>query len=862
MIQEILLVHHSHTDIGYTHPQPVVLELHRRFIDQALDMIDETTDWPDASRFRWTCEVTGITMAWWAQADKRARDRFLEAAARGQLEVAGFGWNMTPLMDHQMLIDLLQPTTFFRDLGLRVRSAMNCDVNGLPWGVVEAFLDHGITGFSMAINEHFGYAPQPRPRAFAWQSPAGRELLAYNGVQYGIGAELLLGVPADMERASHAVSEYCARLENGGYPHSVVMMQVTNPLLYDNAAPNPALSAFVREWNEAGHKVGLRVATLSELFDRLRNEPNTLEPMRGDWTDWWNFGAGSTAYETALSLSGQRALSAARQLRAWPGKAETRQDALDRDAAANLALYAEHTWGADRSIQKPRSGETRNQQNQKLGFAYHGYSIARMLQRDGLERLAHHAGGDELTALVYNPLPYPVKRSLRVPAVAADLQGLSSPQSHMIQRQDVMLGDAEAPVEMPWQVGSLATRWVGPLDLPALGYASWGLDDLPQSIRQLHSSENSIHNADLDVTFDIVRGGVKTLVCRGHDFVSSEASLFALPVLERPATGLRSSLFGPPAWDPPDKVHRHWHTDWEGLHEEPNKLVFSAPLEEPGCAAYQQRFEMTSGDLIDVTYRLFPDEDSLELDVKVDKQPLGSPHSLYLPLTLSLSDAARFHFETAGAVVELDREQLPNVSRHYVTTQRFVHFQDDGWGVSIACPDAPLWQVGGFTFGRHQEGNVKRRGAIALAWLTNNYWDTNFQADQSGLLRFRFRVRPHLAQPLGEALQRILPYTVEPQLHLYRERGEMKQPRAGLLDLDLGGSLLTGLKREGDKLFLKLLNPVDDTLKVMIGPDVLTPQTVTLTDLAGGSRKAVTCSGGKASLDLPPRAWCGLEVDL
>ena len=31
---------------------------------------------------------------------------------------------------------------------------------------------------------------------------------------------------------------------------------------------------------------------------------------------------------------------------------------------------------------------------------------------------------------------------------------------------------------------------------------------------------------------------------------------------------------------------------------------------------------------------------------------------------------------------------------------------------------------------------------MLLAWLTNNYWMTNFQADQGGRLRFRFALLP------------------------------------------------------------------------------------------------------------------------
>jgi hypothetical protein len=42
-------------------------------------------------------------------------------------------------------------------------------------------------------------------------------------------------------------------------------------------------------------------------------------------------------------------------------------------------------------------------------------------------------------------------------------------------------------------------------------------------------------------------------------------------------------------------------------------------------------------------------------------------------------------------------------------------------------------------------------GTTVHAYLLNNYWHTNYKADQQGPLRFRFILRPHGAEPPGRS---------------------------------------------------------------------------------------------------------------
>ncbi|KAG2869626.1 hypothetical protein PC115_g25378 [Phytophthora cactorum] len=102
---KIYVIHHSHTDLGYTDRQEKIEQYHVDFIRQALRIVNNAHNGvkPEWKGFRWTCETFWAVEQFLKQAVDEEKAAFADAVRRGDIELSGTYLNMTELPDLQLL---------------------------------------------------------------------------------------------------------------------------------------------------------------------------------------------------------------------------------------------------------------------------------------------------------------------------------------------------------------------------------------------------------------------------------------------------------------------------------------------------------------------------------------------------------------------------------------------------------------------------------------------------------------------------------------------------------------------------------------------------------------------------------------
>ena len=163
----IHLVNHTHTDLGYVDlPHNLFREFHQ-YLLEVMALIRKTRDFPLAARFRWTNECGFHIQNFLRFASQSQVNELIPYLRKGIIDTSAIFLQMTDLPDADQIVRSMRfLRSFARRHGIRLRSAMACDINGLPWIYPAVLHDLGVQNLSMAINHDMARRPLKSPMPF------------------------------------------------------------------------------------------------------------------------------------------------------------------------------------------------------------------------------------------------------------------------------------------------------------------------------------------------------------------------------------------------------------------------------------------------------------------------------------------------------------------------------------------------------------------------------------------------------------------------------------------------------------------------------------------------------------------------
>ena len=786
--REIWLLPHSHVDIGYSDLQTVVEKNQWRHNREAVELAEKTAGYPEGSRFKWNIEQAWAVETFFRQAGDDDKAAFLAAVRKGSIGLqATLAGVLTGLCHPEELIHL---TDFSRRLGAlagtAVDSAMVTDIPSQSWSLVPALALAGVKYVSSGPNympslpdggDRIGWALKAwGDKPFYWLSPSGREKILFwmAGRGYSWFHGLNMGSLAKAPR--YRIFEYMNELVGKGYPYSMVQVRYT--IGGDNGPPDPNLADYVRKWNEEYASPRIVIATASEMFKEFeRRHGGSIPAVRGDFTGYWEDGAASTAAETGENRSSAERLVQAEALWSILGNDGFPAD-KSYEAWRQVILFSEHTWGAADSVSDPDGANARAQWDYKKAFATEADRMSREILTKAAERslVATPAVGREAVDIV-NTCSWERTDLVIVPArmsAAGDL--VRNAEGTEVPSQRLRTGE----------LAFLASA------IPGFGAKRYFVSSGPAAALGAAKADGyALENGKISAVVGPDTGAVTSL--RWTDGPARE-------LVDRDlAPGLGHYLYVP-GTDP--KTARTVSTV-KVRPGEKGPLVASLIVESdaPGTRGLVREFRVIAG------------LSRFEIIMTLDKEKVREKEGVHIA----------FPFDVAGGTVRVDvgsgsvrpeADQIPGACRDFFCARDSVDISNHDFGMTWTPLDAPLVEVGAIT--DETPGAGERRSwlksidpsNLLFSYAMNNYWHTNYRADQEGLVTLRYAIEPHrgadmaTAKKLGaEAMTPFVPV---------RADAASPVPRFPLA-VEPGSFVATSLKpsADGKAWILRLLNASD-----------------------------------------------------
>ncbi|MCG3418170.1 glycosyl hydrolase [Oceanobacillus sp. GSFE11] len=781
---KLFVVHHSHTDIGYTERQEKIERYHVDFIKQAIDILNlihegNAAEWKG---FRWTCENTWQVENFLKSANDAYINDFKKYIQNGEIDVSGNYLNMTELVDQEVLNRKLKAgVELVESLGYKPTSAMTADINGYAWGYAESLYQNGVENLFSCIHPHHGLFPlNQKQTPFYWESPEGNKVLVWVGDHYHVGNELGL-VPnggtsytirdelslkvhsEPFKVAEKRIYRYIENLLDENYPFNFVPIMASG-VISDNAPPNGRIIEFINAWNEKHQEnIEIEMVTLKDFFNVLRENDKDVPTYKGDWNDWWADGVGSTPLGVKQFREAQRKYRLSHKL---DPKQEICDDKKIEQYVDNSMRYAEHTWGYSTSVSEPWDGLVNSLQQRKAGYA----TKADELISENLDLILAEKG--EVSLIPDRKKKYKVinPHSEKVTDTASVFIGHWEKFDEM-QLKDEELNrfleviDSDTKEALPHQIVPTASNGYNceflitlepkeeriveirqkenPTYYTAKNHAHIGAEGIQDiqlvdfESRKHHVSSHYVETSYYKITLDETVG-IKSIIDK-----SDNAELIRKDLKYNPFIGIYEQT---EIKTNPIEERRNMGRNRKSVSTKRySAKLTDIQVHEKGevYSLIELYYELEGTKHYSVQLKVYNDLPKISVKLKIHKESYWMPENLYASLPFTTGQDEQLYVEKTGSIVRPGIDQLPYTNQEFYLLQDGLAYVSKQKGVAIALKDAPLISMGNLEhhlINLSESENEEKNQEPVYTWIMNNFWETNFNVDLAGFYEFSYHI--------------------------------------------------------------------------------------------------------------------------
>ena len=751
---QVYVVHHSHTDIGYTDLQEKIIYNHMDYIRSAIQMTEEAPD------FRWNCETYYCVEKFLEEATEEEKAAFIQRVKDNRIGLSASYLNFTDLVDQAVLNKRTKEMVdYFKQYDVPVKVAMNADINGISLGSLDALLDNEVEFLYMNIHCHHGMYPlYQNQKPYYWQNKAGKKLLVFSGEHYNLGNALGL-VPnkkanfmtenyfgsakakSPVESLKDNLYDYLKECADNDYPYDFIPASVSG-VFSDNAPPNMDILTMVQAFNKAyGDEVEVKMVTIQELYDAIKDRLGEIPTYQGDLTDWWAHGVGSTPYPVKHYKEAQRMYHLCEKL---DPEHKVMKEQFVREAEDNLLVYSEHTWGHSSTITNPYDTMVQNLDIRKNSYA----SKAHEASAKNLNRILHSRGdklryydrdgkikainttdreGKKVVEFYIEVYGYDGVEVVEVATgKVMDTQISSHPRGVLISFVDEFTAFEEkvytfTEVLTPVVKNNTRVAYMG----------SERVKDIVNTYDAVtYTLPYQIESDFFKISYEIGKG-VTSFYNKLDDreMLKQGDACFFTPVYEN--TEIRTDIY---------EERRLLGRNIRGLHAKKYQgELTEVKLIDDGKVfkTIELVYTLEGTYFSSVVIRMYNNLPKIEFKYKIAKTLTENIENILLPLTLDLPQRA-LYVDKSDAVFKPGVEQIPGTCMEYYLIDNGLVYETDTTSILIQTKDAPMIYTGELKHhpivlcDNKEENNYRD----VYSWIMNNIWETNFKMDLSGITEF------------------------------------------------------------------------------------------------------------------------------